>query len=141
MSTSHQPNLDRTSRACQARGNWSGFHIASVVVGFMFFWPLGLLLLFWILAGRQVSDLPAAATRLWSWGSAQFGESRPFLRRVHSDNVVLNEYQQAQMDRIEELKAEIAARSRRFHEYRSEARRRADQEEFDHFMNGSPSAS
>jgi|GEM_PF-5125446 len=43
------------------KGNWSGRNIAAMVVGFVLFWPLGLVLLYWNITGRDVKDLPAAA--------------------------------------------------------------------------------
>ena len=56
-----------------------------------------------------------------------------------SDNEIFNEYQQTQYDRISEIKEEIRTRARRFAEFRSDAKRRADEEEFRRFMDDSPS--
>ena len=112
---------------------WSGVNIAGMVLGFVFFWPVGLVVLFWIMSGRQVQELPGAIreqwSRLFSGGSAA-GE--------FEDNVVFNEYQQTQYDRIREIKEEIKNRSARFSEFRMNAKRRADQEEFNNFMAGGP---
>ena len=30
---------------CCSKGNWSGFNIAAMVIGFVLFWPLGLVVL------------------------------------------------------------------------------------------------
>ena len=54
------------------------------------------------------------------------------------DNVVFNEYQQTQYDRIREIKEEIKSRANRFSEFRMDAKRRADQEEFNRFMASGP---
>ena len=54
-------------------------------------------------------------------------------------NQVFNEYQQTQFDRIREIKDEIKERARRFADFRSDAKRRADEEEFRRFMDDSPS--
>ena len=51
---------------------------------------------------------------------------------------MFNEFQQTQYDRINEIKHEIKTRSERFNEFRSDAKRRADKEEFDRFMANSP---
>ena len=58
-----------------------------------------------------------------------------------SDNSLFNEFQQTQYDRIREIKEEIADRSRRFQDYRADAKRRADEEEFNSFMSNSPERS
>lgn len=114
------------------KGSWTGYNIAAMVLGFVFFWPVGLVILYWIIRGRDVRDLPAAAREKWS---VFFGSSD---RR--GGNIVFEEYQQTQYDRIREIKSEIKERSRRFAEFREEAQRRADQEEFNQFMASSPTA-
>lgn len=121
----------RTGRSCN--GNWTGLNIAVMVASFVFFWPAGLVVLYWILTGRNVKDLPGAIKQKWD----EFrGSSGSF--SMHSGNVVFNEFQQTQYDRINEIKHEIKMRSERFNEFRSDAKRRADKEEFDRFMANSP---
>ena len=114
----------------ERRGRWTGFNIAAMVVGFMLFWPVGLVVLYWILKGRDARDLPAAVREQWSQ-----------LRGVsysRTDNVVFNEYQQTQYDRIREIKDEIDSRARNFAAFRDDAQRRKDEEEFSRFMASSP---
>jgi hypothetical protein len=112
---------------------WSGINIAAMVVGFVFFWPVGLVVLFWIMSGRQVQELPGAVRE--QWGNL-FGNKSDSFEAV--DNVIFNEYQQTQYDRIREIKEEIKTRAGRFGEFRMNAKRRADQEEFNSFMAGGP---
>ena len=125
----------RQSRhGCCTKGNWSGPNIAAMVIGFVLFWPLGLLLLFWNISGRDVRDLPGAIQEKWS---AIFSGS--FCRsRGHKDpmgeNSVFEEFQQTQYDRITEIKEEIKNRARNFRDFRSAAKRRADESEFKDFM-------
>jgi len=102
-----------------------------MVIGFVFFWPVGLVILYWIIRGRDVRDLPAAAREKWS---QMFGRSKG----GPSGNIVFEEYQQTQYDRIREIKEEIRERGRRFADFREDAKRRADQEEFNQFMASSP---
>ena len=116
------------------RARWSGVNIAAMVLGFVFFWPIGLIVLGWILSGRNVQELPGAVRHLWSTLFDKSGDS------VAGGNVVFHEYQQTQYDRIREIKEEIKARTQRFNEFRSDAKRRADQEEFDRFMSSSPNS-
>ena len=55
-----------------------------------------------------------------------------------SDNIVFNEYQQTQYDRIREIKDETDSRAKNFAEFRNDAQRRKDEEEFNRFMSSSP---
>ncbi|MBX2881394.1 MAG: DUF2852 domain-containing protein [Granulosicoccus sp.] len=116
------------------KGNWSTMNIAAMVLGFVLFWPVGLIVLFWIMAGRNAVELPEAIRNQWS-------QMRGFWREENDadENVIFREYQQTQYDRIQEIKDEIKSRSRRFSEFRASAKRRADQEEFNRFMADSPS--
>ena len=140
MTTSTQSTIERRGaswcRSGERRGNWAPINIATMVIGFMIFWPFGLAVLAWIATGHHVRELPGAARELWSRVSGDGGPR--FARATASDNVVFNDYQQAQYDRIREIRAEIGERARRFAEFRADSRRRADQEEFDRFMAGSP---
>jgi len=141
MSSSHANTVEHNgykswSRCSGAFGKgvgrsakWSGINIAAMVVGFVFFWPVGLVVLFWIMSGRQVQELPGAIREQWA---RMFGHDGSSAEAV--DNVVFNEYQQTQYDRIREIKEEIKSRSTRFTEFRMNAKRRADQEEFNQFM-------
>jgi hypothetical protein len=114
-------------------GNWSGMNIAAMVIGFIFFWPVGLVVLYWNISGRDVRDLPSAAQNLWVnlFGKKQSDSSR-------GGNSVFNEFQQTQYDRISEIKDEIKNRARSFRDYRSDAKRRADETEFENFMSSVP---
>ncbi len=114
--------------------NWSGSNIAAMVLGFIFFWPVGLVILYWIIKGRRVQELPGAIRDLWSrtFGNGKMGRS------FDSGNAVFNAYQQTQHDRIQEIRDEIRARADRFNEFRDEAKRRADEEEFNRFMASAP---
>ena len=115
------------------KGNWSTANIVAMVLSFVIFWPLGLFVLFWILSGREAMQLPGVIKNKWrefTGKSGSFGENNA--------NTVFNEFQQTQYDRINEIKHEIKARSERFKEFRDDAQRRADQEEFNQFMASSP---
>ena len=119
--------------ACKG-GNWTGLNLVAMILGFVFLWPLGLFMVFWICSGRSVQQIPAAASELWA---RTFGNST-VKRGEHSDNVVFNDYQQTQYDRISEIKEEIKSRAQRFRDFKSDVQRRADEEEFNRFMNDAP---
>jgi len=135
---SNGPYDHRSRGGCCARGNWSAMNIAAMVLGFVFFWPLGLAVLFWVISGRNVIDFPEAVQAKWlSMTSGSFGHGR---RHGNSDgeNTVFDEFQQTQYDRIREIKEEIKNRARSFRDFRSNARRRAEEKEFRDFMAGNP---
>ena len=141
MYTSSHSNVEKSNNSswrCSkgpCRGRWSPINIAAMVFGFILFWPVGMVILFWILSGRNVKDLPNAVHDQWT---AFFGnENRD--NDTGSENSVFNAFQQTQYDRIKEIKEEIKTRARRFKEFRANARRRADEEEFNQFMADKPS--
>ena len=140
-STNDQSASRSPGRCCAGRGrgaNWSGINIAAMVVGFVLFWPIGLFVLYWILTGRDVRDVPRWISQQWSKVTGM-GNGIDGLGKIgHSDNVVFNEFQQTQHDRIREIKEEIKERARRFGEFRANAKRRADEEEFNRFMADTP---
>lgn len=133
--TNHSTDHFRYShKGCCSRGNWSVLNIAAMVIGFVLFWPVGLLVLYWNISGRDVKVLPNAVQEKWSAifnGSfSECGESD----YAKSDNSVFEEFQQTQYDRITEIKEEIKNRARSFRNYRTNAKRRADETEFKEFM-------
>ena len=132
----------RSSGPCRAGrrdgANWSAINIAAMVVGFMAFWPIGLFVLFWIISGRDVQDLPDTVRRQWSRITDGCRSQQGSGTQGTTDNVVFNEFQEAQYERVREIKDEIKARTRRFREFRANTRRRADEEEFNQFMADAP---
>lgn len=115
-------------------GHWSGMNIAAMVLGFIIFPPLGFVVLVWTLLGHPIQDLPGWVRDKWVQyvGNPTAGTSKD------SDNVVFNEYQQTQHDRIREIKDEIRRRAEAFRRFRFDAKRRKDQQEFDEFMASKP---
>ncbi|MCP4984037.1 MAG: DUF2852 domain-containing protein [Gammaproteobacteria bacterium] len=127
---------DRGSGCCGfgASANWSVTNIVAMVIGFVLFWPIGLFILYWILKGRNVMDMRSHLSEKWN----RF-KGNETSEASGKGNQVFNEYQQTQFDRIREIKDEIKERARRFADFRSDAKRRADEEEFRRFMDDSPS--
>ena len=124
------------------RGRWNAPNAIATVASLILLGPFGLLVLGWVVSGRDVRDLPGAARRLWAslfggrggdadLGDAAFGAGR-------TGNAVFDDYQRTQHERIREIREEMRTRARRFAEFRAEARRRADREEFDRFMASAP---
>lgn len=109
-----------------------------MVMGFVIFWPIGLFILFWIITGRNVRDLPEGVQDMWNKITGGWGTKSRVSSDQTSNNTVFNEYQQTQHDRIREIHEEIKERSSRFQDFREDAKRRADEEEFNRFMNQAP---
>ncbi len=129
----------KSGRGCCMGGNWSAMNIAAMVVGFVFFWPVGLLILYWNISGRDIKDLPGAIQEKWS---SMFGNPLKNTKQhgsTISENSVFEEFQQTQYDRIKEIKEEIKNRAHSFKEFRSNAKRRAEEREFQDFMASNPS--
>ena len=140
-STTDQSVNRARGRCCAGRSrrsNWSGINILAMVVGFILFWPIGLFVLYWILTGRDVRDVPKWFSQQWSKVTGMRNGFDGFGTDGYGDNSVFNEYQQTQYDRIREIRDEIKERARRFADFRAEAKRRADEEEFNRFMADAP---
>jgi hypothetical protein len=120
----------RSSGGCCSKGNWSGINIAAMVIGFVLFWPVGLVILYWNIKGRNLQDLPSAIQEKWN---AMFSGVKNH-KDSEGENVMFDEYQQTQYDRVSELKEEIKNRARSFKIFRSDAQRKADDVEFKDFM-------
>lgn len=138
MSSSSRSQGNHCCSGWGKNGNWSGFNIGAMVLGFVFFWPVGLVILYWISKGRKVETLPQGIRDQWAkmkggWsGKGCCGSTR------RHDNDLFNQFQQTQYDRIVEIKEEIKERSQRFSAFRDDVKRRADEEEFNRFMADAP---
>lgn len=115
-------------------GHWSVANIAAMVLGFVVFPPLGFVVLIWTIMGRPIQDLPAWVHDKWT----RFFRGETARTYNESDNIVFNEYQQTQYDRIHEIKEEIKNRAEAFRAFRFDAKRRKDQQEFEEFMASTP---
>ncbi len=120
-------------RSCGC-GHWSGANIAAMVLGFILFPPLGFVVLLWTILGHPIQELPGWLRDKWN----QFFRNGSARADKDSENIVFNEYQQTQYDRIREIKEEIKRRAEAFRSFRFDAKRRKDQEEFDDFMASKP---
>ena len=118
---------------------WSPLTIALMVLGFVIFWPLGLLVLGYILWGEKFGGSAEKAQTYWNKGCS-------FVRNNHkhhgfgqsgyapSGNAAFDDYRSEQLRRLEEERARLDAEVEAFHEYMANLRRARDREEFDRFM-------
>jgi len=126
----------RRGMHCCGGGHWSAANIAAMVLGFIVFVPLGFAVLIWSIMGRPIQELPTWVRDKWAFvrGTGARGAD-------DSENVVFNEFQQTQYDRIREIKAEIRQRAEAFRAFRFDAKRRKDRQEFEDFMANNPDRS
>ncbi|MET0065314.1 MAG: DUF2852 domain-containing protein [Candidatus Thiodiazotropha sp.] len=123
-------------RMGNCRGHWSGANLVAMVLGFVIFPPLGFAVLVWTILGHPIQELPGWVRDKWQhfFGGRR---SQPY---QDSENIIFNEFQQTQHDRIREIKEEIRKRAEAFKAFRFDAKRRQDQAEFDEFMARKPSS-
>jgi Protein of unknown function (DUF2852) len=117
-----------------------------MVLGFVFFWPLGLAMLAYMVWGHRVpeiqrhfADAKSNWTRDWDcgpgWGrNARWG-SRGFTR---SGNAAFDDYRERELKRLEEERRRLDEDLRDFEGYMNDLRRARDQEEFDRYMRERP---
>lgn len=112
---------------------WSPFNIMLMVLGFVFFWPLGLAMLAFNIWGDRLGDLKNEWKRTFlhqaNWScSKRRASPRP------SGNAAFDEYRAAELERLEKERAKLEEMKAGFDAYMDSLRRARDQEEFDRFM-------
>lgn len=110
--------MEQTAR-CGAK--WSSANIVALVLGFVVLWPVGLLVLFYILSGGDMAD---TFNRAKSWVSG-LGSSQS---HAHSGNAAFDQYRDETLRRLEE-------EQQAFGDFMERLKRARDQEEFERFMN------
>ncbi|SFF25582.1 DUF2852 domain-containing protein [Methylobacterium sp. 13MFTsu3.1M2] len=115
--------------------------IGAIVVGFIYWWPIGLALVAWKFAGYPAfAEMRDAARRTVS----EFEGGRPASRfarafeaanrRGGSGNAAFDEYRRAELDRLEAQRRALEEESRAFSDFVEELKRARDREQFDAFM-------
>jgi Protein of unknown function (DUF2852) len=141
----HGPWNNPGTRRCS---RWSGLELAAMIAGFIFFWPVGLAILFLKIAQKKegypgdlfsyARDKASAKWQGWnaqqtwcgSWsGSWQRGGMRT------TGNSAFDDWRNAELARLEEERRKLVEAEREFSEYLDRLRRARDREEFDRFMN------
>lgn len=115
------------------------FEIGAIVLGFIYWWPVGLALLAWKFSGYPAfAEMRDAARR----GIGNFENARPASRFAHafeaanrgSGNAAFDEYRRAELDRLEAQRRALEEESRAFAAFVEELKRAKDREQFDVFM-------
>ena len=115
--------------------------IGAIVVGFIYWWPVGLALVAWKFAGYPAfAELRDQARRAVSGFEGSQPASR-FARafeaasqRDTSGNAAFDAYRRSELDRLEAQRRALQEESRAFAEFVEELKRAKDREQFDAFM-------
>lgn len=117
---------------------WSPFNILLMILGFVFFWPLGLAMLCYNIWGHKLGDFKDDIKRQFAmpldW-STTVQPMRP------TGNAAFDAYRARELARLEEERAKIDAMRQEFDDHMASLRQARDQEEFDQFMASRNSAS
>jgi hypothetical protein len=112
-----------------------------MILGFIFFWPLGLAMLAYMVWGHRVPEvrrhfegMKSGWNRDWDCGPWARGRNnfRGFSSR--SGNVAFDDYREKELKRLEEERRRLDEELRDFESYMADLRRARDAEEFDRFM-------
>ena len=126
------------------RPAWTPVTIAMMIIGFMIAWPLGLAVIAYIIWGDRLeafkSDVNVATDRASGFfqnakGGFNMGNGKRAMSGFGpTGNVAFDDWREAELKRIEEERAKVAAARHEFDEYLRELRRAKDEEEFRLFM-------
>ena len=120
------------------RPAWTPLTILLMVIGFIIFWPLGLIMLAYILWGDRIPEIrrhfegaAADAKREWRGFSSRTAGGYGF---ANSGNAAFDAYRERELKRLDEERRKLEEERREFEAYASDLRRARDKEEFDRFM-------
>jgi hypothetical protein len=130
------------------RPGWTPLTIVLMVLGFAVAWPLGFLMLAYILWGHNIPQVrehfgdaqpaggPGSSRAGWcgpsGWRSRAAGWSSP------SGNAAFDDYRAAELRRLDEERRRLDEERAEFERYVRDLRRARDKEEFDRFMANRP---
>ena len=117
------------------RPAWTPLTVVLMVIGFIVAWPLGLLVLAYILFGDRIPEVRRHFETAKASGDYRFefgcmggnGASR-------SGNAAFDDYRAAELKRLDEERRKLDEERRQFESYVRDLRRARDKEEFDRFM-------
>lgn len=149
----------RRERRCGGGARWRPVELVAMILGFIFFWPIGLAILFlkmWQRRSQHQGELGEFAReraqdfwngrnetmRNWpmNWGSSQRNQQgtttwTPFKNGMNSTgNSAFDDWRQNELARIEEERRKLEAAEQEFANYTEDLRKARDREEFERFM-------
>jgi len=120
------------------RPGWTPLTIALMVLGFVFFWPLGLAMLAYILFGDRIPEFRRGARAMKddfrrSFGGCGARRSWNGPTGASSGNAAFDDYRAAELRRLDEERRRLEDERAEFEAFVQNLRRARDQEEFDRF--------
>ena len=117
------------------RPGWTPLTIALMVLGFVFFWPLGLAMLAYIIWGDRIPEFRRNAEAMKSDFRRSFGgcSARKNWNGYASGNAAFDDYREAELRRLDEERRRLDEERAEFETFVRNLRRARDQEEFDRF--------
>jgi hypothetical protein len=100
---------------------------AAIILGFVFWWPVGLGLL--ALKLWRGKNMPLWSSRGDGWGARNFMGGWP-----RTGNSAFDDWKRAELDRLEAERRKLAEAERDFAFFLDQLRRAKDREEFERFM-------
>jgi hypothetical protein len=116
------------------RPAWTPLTIVIMVIAFIVAWPLGLLMLAYILFGDRIPDIKRHFEGVKSNGSPRFDFACGGITSSRSGNAAFDDYRSAELRRLDEERRRLEEERREFENYVRDLRRARDKEEFDRFM-------
>ena len=125
------------------RPAWTPLTIVLMLIGFAVAWPLGLLMLAYILWGHnffpQMRGHFAGMRQGWCGPSGFSGwRDRRESWTSQSGNAAFDDYRSAELRRLDEERSRLEEERAEFERFASDLRRARDKEEFDRFMANRP---
>jgi hypothetical protein len=114
--------------------------LVAMILGFVFFWPVGLAILVFKLCGGQFPRFAGPQWEGGSWGNWGHGpwdgagSSWGSWHAPRSGNQAFEDYKRATLERLEAERRKLAEEERAFADFLRELRNARDREEFDRFM-------
>jgi hypothetical protein len=124
------------------RMRWKPLELVAMILGFIFFFPVGLAILFWKIYQTKTAyagDFGQFAQEKWGGFERRCGSpgmARHFARSwpASSGNTAFDDWRKAELERLEEERRKIFEAERAFNDYLDGLRRAKDREEFERFM-------
>ena len=113
--------------------------IGAIVLAFIYWWPAGLALVAWKVAGYPALDelrsfIKTGRTEWSARPMSRFARAFEASRRGGTGNDAFDAYRRAELDRLEAQRRALHEESRAFAAFVEELKRAKDREQFDAFM-------
>lgn len=113
--------------ACGRWWNLGKIAFVGMILGFVFFWPIGLAILLYNFWSRKGQPMPIFQMMERAFDRAPFATAS-------TGNMAFDDWRRAELERIERERQKLVDAEREFATFSDELRRARDREEFERFM-------